>query len=230
MTEVTNPADVPVFEDYVDMLQVGARNMQNFVLLKAVGRSQLPVLLKRGLSATIEELLMAAEYILAAGNPNVVLCERGIRSFDTATRNTLDLAAVPVLRERTHLPVIVDPSHATGHRPLVRPMAVAGAAAGADGLIIEVHPDPPTRQVRLRAVALVPGVRRPDGRPAPVRVPAPAGRRDHHGRRPSCPATWSGCGAASTMSTRAWRRSWRSAPSSPSRSSRRATTATTATT
>lgn len=143
VTEVTNPADVPVFEDYVDMLQVGARNMQNFVLLKAVGRSRLPVLLKRGLSATIEELLMAAEYVLAAGNPNVVLCERGIRSFDPSTRNILDLAAVPVLRERTHLPVIVDPSHATGHRPLVRPMAVAGAAAGADGLIIEVHPNPP---------------------------------------------------------------------------------------
>jgi 3-deoxy-7-phosphoheptulonate synthase len=143
VTEVTNPADVPVFEDHVDMIQVGARNMQNFVLLKAVGRSRLPVLLKRGLSATIEELLMAAEYILAAGNPNVVLCERGIRSFDPSTRNILDLAAVPVLRERTHLPVIVDPSHATGHRPLVRPMAVAGAAAGADGLIIEVHPNPP---------------------------------------------------------------------------------------
>ncbi len=143
VTEVTNPMDVPVFEEYVDMLQVGARNMQNFVLLKAVGRSRLPVLLKRGLSATVEELLMAAEYILAAGNPNVVLCERGIRSFDPATRNILDLAAVPVLRERTHLPVVVDPSHATGHRPLVRPMAVAGAAAGADGLIIEVHPNPP---------------------------------------------------------------------------------------
>jgi 3-deoxy-7-phosphoheptulonate synthase len=143
VTEVTNPADVPIFEDYIDMLQVGARNMQNFVLLKAVGRSKLPVLLKRGLSATIEEWLMAAEYILAAGNPNVVMCERGIRSFDPSTRNTLDLTAVPVLRERTHLPVIVDPSHATGHRSLVRPMAVAGAAAGADGLIIEVHPDPP---------------------------------------------------------------------------------------
>ena len=143
VTEVTNPADVPVFEDYIDMLQVGARNMQNFVLLKAVGRSRLPVLLKRGLSATIEEWLMAAEYILAAGNPNVVMCERGIRSFDTTTRNTLDLAAVPVLRERTHLPVIVDPSHATGHRSLVRPMALAGAAAGADGMIIEVHPNPP---------------------------------------------------------------------------------------
>jgi 3-deoxy-7-phosphoheptulonate synthase len=143
VTEVTNPADVPVFEEHIDMLQVGARNMQNFVLLKAVGRSSLPVLLKRGLSATIEELLMAAEYILAAGNPNVVLCERGVRSFDPSTRNILDLAAVPVLRERTHLPVIVDPSHATGHRSLVRPMAVAAAGAGADGLIIEVHPDPP---------------------------------------------------------------------------------------
>jgi chorismate mutase len=143
VTEVVDPRHVEQVCEYADMLQLGARNMQNFVLLKAVGRSKLPVLLKRGLSATIEELLMAAEYILAAGNPNVVLCERGIRSFDTSTRNILDLAAVPVLRERTHLPVIVDPSHATGHRPLVRPMAVAGAAAGADGMIIEVHPNPP---------------------------------------------------------------------------------------
>jgi 3-deoxy-7-phosphoheptulonate synthase len=143
VSEVTDPADVPTFEKYVDMLQVGARNMQNFVLLKAVGQSRLPVLLKRGLSATIEEWLMAAEYVLAAGNPNVVLCERGIRTYETATRNTLDLTAVPVTKDRTHLPVIVDPSHGTGHRFLVRPMAVAGAAVGADGLIIEVHPDPP---------------------------------------------------------------------------------------
>ena len=134
---------MPVFDDYVDMLQVGARNMANFVLLKAVGQSKKPVLLKRGLSATIDELLMAAEYILSSGNPNVILCERGIRTFETSTRNTLDLSAVPVIRERTHLPVIVDPSHGTGHRSLVRPMAVAGAAVGADGIIIEVHPDPP---------------------------------------------------------------------------------------
>jgi 3-deoxy-7-phosphoheptulonate synthase len=143
VSEITDPGDVSMFEDYVDMLQVGARNMANFVLLKAVGRSQKPVLLKRGLSSSIEELLMAAEYILSAGNPNVVLVERGIRTYETATRNTLDLNAVPVIKDRTHLPIVVDPSHGTGHRPLVRPMAVAGVAAGADGLIIEVHPEPP---------------------------------------------------------------------------------------
>jgi 3-deoxy-7-phosphoheptulonate synthase len=143
VSEITDPADVAVFDEYVDMLQVGARNMANFVLLKAVGKSNKPVLLKRGLSATIDELLMAAEYILSAGNPNVILCERGIRTFETSTRNTLDLSAVPVIQERTHLPIIVDPSHGTGHRPLVRPLAVAGAAVGADGIIIEVHPDPP---------------------------------------------------------------------------------------
>ncbi|HKZ92546.1 MAG TPA: bifunctional 3-deoxy-7-phosphoheptulonate synthase/chorismate mutase [Candidatus Limnocylindrales bacterium] len=144
VSEITDPADVEVFDRYVDMLQVGARNMANFVLLKAVGQSRKPVLLKRGLSATIEEWLMAAEYILSSGNPNVVLCERGIRTFETATRNTLDLSAVPVIQERTHLPVVIDPSHGTGHRTLVRPLAVAGAAVGADGIIIEVHPDPPT--------------------------------------------------------------------------------------
>ncbi|MCV0402454.1 MAG: bifunctional 3-deoxy-7-phosphoheptulonate synthase/chorismate mutase [Chloroflexi bacterium] len=142
ISEVVDPADVPIFEEHVDILQVGARNMHNFVLLKAVGQSRRPVLLKRGLSATIEEWLLAAEYILSAGNPNVILCERGIRTFETATRNTLDLSAVPVLRELTHLPIIVDPSHGTGHRALVGPMALAGAAVGADGLIIEVHPDP----------------------------------------------------------------------------------------
>jgi 3-deoxy-7-phosphoheptulonate synthase len=144
VSEITDPADVPVFDEYVDMLQVGARNMANFVLLKAVGKSKKPVLLKRGLSATIDEWLMAAEYVLSAGNANVILCERGIRTFENATRNTLDLSAVPVIRERTHLPVMVDPSHGTGHRSLVRPLAVAGAAVGADGIIIEVHPDPPT--------------------------------------------------------------------------------------
>ena len=143
VSEITDPGDVEVFERYVDMLQIGARNMANFVLLKAVGQSRKPVLLKRGISATIEEWLMAAEYILSSGNPNVILCERGIRTFETATRNTLDLSAVPVIRERTHLPILVDPSHGTGHRPLVRPLAVAGAAVGADGIIIEVHPDPP---------------------------------------------------------------------------------------
>ncbi|MGH2417458.1 MAG: bifunctional 3-deoxy-7-phosphoheptulonate synthase/chorismate mutase [Candidatus Limnocylindria bacterium] len=142
ISEVVDAADVPAFEEHVDILQVGARNMANFVLLKAVGQSRRPVLLKRGLSSTIEEWLLAAEYILSAGNPNVILCERGIRTFETATRNTLDLSAVPVLRSRTHLPIVVDPSHGTGHRDLVGPMALAGAAAGADGLIIEVHPDP----------------------------------------------------------------------------------------
>jgi 3-deoxy-7-phosphoheptulonate synthase len=142
ISEVVDPNDVPAFEEHIDILQVGARNMANFVLLKAVGQSRRPVLLKRGLSATIEEWLLAAEYVLSAGNPNVILCERGIRTFETATRNTLDLSAVPVLRSRTHLPIIVDPSHGTGHRALVAPMALAGAAVGADGLIIEVHPDP----------------------------------------------------------------------------------------
>lgn len=142
ISEVVDPADVEVFDDHVDILQVGARNMQNFALLKAVGQSRRPVLLKRGLSATIEEWLLAAEYVLAAGNPNVILCERGIRTFETATRNTLDLSAVPVLRSKTHLPVVVDPSHGTGARALVGPMALAAAAAGADGLLIEVHPDP----------------------------------------------------------------------------------------
>jgi 3-deoxy-7-phosphoheptulonate synthase len=142
ISEVVDPADVEVFDDHVDILQVGARNMQNFALLKAVGQSRRAVLLKRGLSATIEEWLLAAEYVLAAGNPNVMLCERGIRTFETATRNTLDLSAVPVLRSRTHLPIVVDPSHGTGHRSLVGPMALAGAAVGADGLLIEVHPDP----------------------------------------------------------------------------------------
>ena len=144
ISEVTDPADVEVFDQHVDILQVGARNMQNFALLKAVGQSRRAVLLKRGPSATIEEWLLAAEYILAAGNPNVILCERGIRTFETATRNTLDLSAVPVLRSRTHLPIVVDPSHGTGHRSLVGPMALAGAAVGADGLLIEVHPDPST--------------------------------------------------------------------------------------
>jgi 3-deoxy-7-phosphoheptulonate synthase len=142
ISEVTDPHDVEVFDEHVDILQVGARNMQNFALLRAVGQSRRAVLLKRGLSATIEEWLLAAEYVLAAGNPNVILCERGIRTFETATRNTLDLSAVPVLRAKTHLPIVVDPSHGTGQRSLVGPMALAGAAVGADGLLIEVHPDP----------------------------------------------------------------------------------------
>lgn len=140
--EVTSARAIENAVKYVDMLQIGARNMQNFELLKEAGRAGLPVLLKRGLSATIDEWLNAAEYIMAEGNENVVLCERGIRTFETATRNTLDLSAVPVLKEKTHLPVIVDPSHATGVRAYVAPLAKAAVAAGADGLMIEVHPNP----------------------------------------------------------------------------------------
>jgi 3-deoxy-7-phosphoheptulonate synthase len=142
ISEVTDPAQVELFDRYVDVLQVGSRNMHNFVLLRAVGQSRKPVLLKRGFGATIDEWLMAAEHVLSSGNSNVILCERGIRTFETATRNTLDLSAVPVLRRKTHLPIVVDPSHGTGQRDLVGPMALAAAAAGADGLLIEVHPDP----------------------------------------------------------------------------------------
>ena len=142
VTEVLASEDVDLVARHADMLQVGARNMQNFRLLTAVGEQPKPVLLKRGLMATVEELLLAAEYVVSHGNPRVVLCERGIRTFETATRNTLDISAVPVLRERTHLPVIVDPSHAAGRRELVRPLALAALAAGADGLMVEVHPDP----------------------------------------------------------------------------------------
>lgn len=142
VTEVVNDRDVALVARYADILQVGARNMQNFVLLHAVGESQKPVLLKRGMSATIKDLLMSAEYILSHGNFDVILCERGIRTFETATRFTLDLNAIPVLQKLTHLPVIVDPSHGTGHYEYVTAMARAGIAAGADGLIIEVHPRP----------------------------------------------------------------------------------------
>lgn len=142
ITEVLSPEDVELVADYADILQVGARNMQNFSLLQEVGRSGRPVLLKRGMSATIEELMMSAEYILATGNQNVILCERGIRTFETATRFTLDISAVPVLKYSTHLPVIVDPSHATGKWRFVGSAAKAAIAAGADGLMIEVHPRP----------------------------------------------------------------------------------------
>lgn len=140
--EVVSQEAIEAAVKYVDMIQIGARNMQNFVLLKEAGRSGLPVFLKRGLCATIDEWLNAAEYIIAEGNPNVVLCERGIRTFETSTRNTLDLSAVPVLKERTHLPVIVDPSHSTGSYRYVAPMAKAAVACGADGLMIEVHNNP----------------------------------------------------------------------------------------
>ncbi len=142
VTEVMDLSHLPLFKD-VDVIQVGARNMQNFELLKELGHVNKPILLKRGLSSTLKELLMSAEYIMAGGNENIILCERGIRTFETATRNTLDLAAVPLLKTMTHLPIIVDPSHATGISSLVKPMAMAAAAAGADGLMIEVHNDPP---------------------------------------------------------------------------------------
>ncbi|HIS80697.1 MAG TPA: 3-deoxy-7-phosphoheptulonate synthase [Candidatus Scatomonas merdavium] len=140
--EVISEKAIEAAAKYVDMLQIGARNMQNFQLLREAGRSGMPILLKRGLAATIDEWLNAAEYIIAEGNPNVVLCERGIRTYETATRNTLDLSAVPVIREKSHLPVIVDPSHATGVRAYVAPLAKAAVACGADGLMIEVHNDP----------------------------------------------------------------------------------------
>lgn len=141
VTEVMDISHLPLFEN-VDVIQVGARNMQNFELLKELGHLKKPVLLKRGLSSTLKELLMSAEYIMAGGNENVILCERGIRTFETATRNTLDLASIPLLKTMTHLPVIVDPSHATGIAHLVKPMAMAATAAGADGLMIEVHNNP----------------------------------------------------------------------------------------
>jgi len=144
VTEVMDTRQVEEVGAVADMLQIGARNMQNFALLAEVGRIQRPVLLKRGLSATVKELLMAAEYIMAQGNRDVVLCERGIRTYETATRNTLDIAAIPVLKRETHLPVIVDPSHAGGRSDLVAPLAFAAIAAGADGLIVEVHPSPAT--------------------------------------------------------------------------------------
>ena len=140
--EVTSLQAVETAAKYVDMMQIGARNMQNFQLLKEVGKTKIPVLLKRGLCATIDEWLNAAEYIMSEGNPNVVLCERGIRTFETTTRNTLDISAVPVIKSKSHLPIIVDPSHATGIRAFVEPLAKASIASGADGLMIEVHPDP----------------------------------------------------------------------------------------
>jgi 3-deoxy-7-phosphoheptulonate synthase len=142
ITEIMSDRDVEMVAEYTDCMQVGARNMQNFALLKSLGGCGRPVLLKRGMSSTIKELLMSAEYIVAHGNPNVILCERGIRTFETATRNTCDIAAVPVLNEMTHLPVVLDPSHATGKRSLIPSLSRAGVAIGADGLIVEVHPCP----------------------------------------------------------------------------------------
>jgi len=142
VTEVVNPETAELVAEYADILQVGARNAQNFALLKKLGQMRKPVLLKRGMSMTIQEFLMSAEYVMSEGNQSVILCERGIRTFETATRNTLDLSAIPVLKERTHLPVIADPSHGTGNYHYVAAMAFAAVAAGADGLMIEVHPDP----------------------------------------------------------------------------------------
>jgi 3-deoxy-7-phosphoheptulonate synthase len=142
ITEVMTVVNVDLVADYADILQIGARNVQNFPLLKAVGRVNRPVMLKRGLSSTIKELLLSAEYIVSEGNPNVLLCERGIRTFETATRNTMDISAVPVLNELTHLPVILDPAHAAGKRHLIPPLARASVAVGADGMMVEVHPNP----------------------------------------------------------------------------------------
>ncbi len=156
-TEVMDSADIDLIADYADVFQIGARNVQNFSLLKKVGRKNKPVFLKRGMSTTIEEYLMSAEYVLSQGNPHVILCERGIRTFETATRNTLDISAVPVLKELTHLPVVVDPSHAAGAWRLVPPLAKAAVAAGADGLMIEMHPDP-ARAMSDGAQSLKPGV------------------------------------------------------------------------
>ena len=142
VSELMDEAHIDEFEEYVDVVQVGARNMQNFQLLKAIGKMHKPVLLKRGLANTIEEWIMSAEYIMAGGNEQVILCERGIRTFETATRNTLDLSAIPVIKEKTHLPIVIDPSHATGNYKYVEAMAIAAVAAGADGLEIEVHDNP----------------------------------------------------------------------------------------
>lgn len=142
VTEVIDPESVDLVASYSDMLQIGARNSQNFALLKKVGQINKPILLKRGMSMTIQEFLMSAEYIMSEGNQSVILCERGIRTFETATRNTLDISAVPVLKSKTHLPVVIDPSHATGNYRYIAPMSYAAVAAGVDGLIIEVHPDP----------------------------------------------------------------------------------------
>src|SRR6202007_147708 len=142
ITEVMSDRDVDLVAKYADVMQIGARNMQNFVLLKALGKCGRPILLKRGMSSTMKELLMSAEYVVAHGNPDVILCERGIRTFETATRNTCDIAAIPALKELTHLPIILDPSHATGKRSLVPAVARAGVAVGADGLIVEAHPAP----------------------------------------------------------------------------------------
>ena len=206
VTEVLDPRHVELVAGYADMLQIGARNMQNFALLTEAGRSGVPVLLKRAVSGTIAELLHAAEYVLAAGNADLVLCERGIRTFESATRNTLDVSAVPVLKAETHLPVVVDPSHAGGRAALVTPLALAAVAAGADGLLVEVHPVPQhalsdgeqsltpdafaDMMRRVEAVALAVG--RPLARPAvhPAAEPAslPTALQSDRSREGACAA------------------------------------------
>jgi len=142
VSEVMDQTQIPLVAEYADILQVGARNMQNFNLLRELGKLRKPVLVKRGIAATIEELLLSAEYVMAGGNYDVILCERGIRTFETYTRNTMDISAIPVVKKLSHLPMVADPSHGTGRRDKVAPMARAAVAAGADGLLIEVHPDP----------------------------------------------------------------------------------------
>ena len=185
ITEVMEPNQVDIVAEYADILQIGARNMQNYSLLTSAGRVARPVMLKRGFGATLEELLMAAEYIVAGGNPNVILCERGIRTFEASTRNTMDLSAVPVLHRLTHLPVVVDPSHATGKRWLVPPLALGGVAVGADGIMVEVHPDPdaalsdPDQQLDLDGFARLMAALGPvheqvrGFREAPIEAPGP---------------------------------------------------------
>ena len=193
ITEVMEPSQVDIVAEYADILQIGTRNMQNYSLLRDVGRVARPVMLKRGYGATVEEWLMAAEYIVSSGNPNVILCERGIRTFETYTRNTLDLAAVPLLHQLTHLPVIVDPSHATGKRWLVKPLAVGGVAVGADGVMVEVHPNPDEALSDAEQQLDPRPVPRHDGRhpagprrgPRAVRVARGASRRDERASR--CP-------------------------------------------
>ena len=186
------PNQVDIVAEYADILQIGTRNMQNYSLLRDVGRVARPVMLKRGYGATVEEWLMAAEYIVSSGNPNVILCERGIRTFETYTRNTMDLAAVPLLNHLTHLPVIVDPSHATGKRWLVKPLAIGGVAVGADGVMVEVHPNPDEalsdaeQQLDPRPVPRHDGRDRAGPRARPRAVP-PAGAMSPADGRPSSP-------------------------------------------
>ena len=198
VTELMDARDVEPVLEVADVIQVGARNMQNYPLLAEIGRSGRPALLKRGLSATLEELLMAAEYILKEGNPNVLLCERGIRTFETAYRYTLDLTAVPVLKELSHLPVIVDPSHAAGRRDLVLPLSLAAAAAGADGIIVEIHPDPEAGDLRRAAGALRRRSSRTtsstsSGRPrSPARRSPPSEVRRRMQSRSSASGSWAG--------------------------------------